>query len=69
MNTITLNVTGMKCQHCVQNVSKALNALNGVTASVSLEGATATIESNNNIDPDTLIAIIQAAGYQATVKG
>ena len=69
MHTIKLNITGMKCQHCVQNVTQALNKLGDITANVSLEQASATIESEKTIDTDKLIKTVEAAGYKATPAG
>lgn len=69
MHTIKLNITGMKCQHCVQNVTQALNKLGDITANVSLEQASATIESEKTIDTDRLIKAVEAAGYKATPAG
>jgi copper chaperone CopZ len=67
MQTIKLNVSGMKCGHCVQNVTNALNALEGVTATVSLEDGTATVEASKTIDNNTLIKAVETAGYGAQV--
>ena len=69
MHTVKLNVTGMKCQHCVQNVTQALNKLGDVTATVSLEQASAIIESEQEIDTNHLIKAVEAAGYKATLAG
>ena len=69
MHTIKLNINGMKCQHCVQNVTQALNKLGDITATVSLEQASATIESDKAIDTDRLVKVIEAAGYKATPAG
>jgi Cu+-exporting ATPase len=68
MSTLKLQITGMKCQHCVQNVTQALNKLDGVHATVSLEQAAATVESDKPLDAQTVIKAIQAAGYQAKVQ-
>ena len=69
MHTIKLNITGMKCQHCVQNVTQALSKVGDVTATVSLEQASATIESAQEIDTSNLIKTVEAAGYKATLAG
>lgn len=69
MHTIKLNITGMKCQHCVQNVTQALSKVGDVTATVSLEQASATIESAQEIDTNNLIKTVEAAGYKATLAG
>lgn len=64
MNTITLKVTGMMCQHCVARVKKALEAVPGVqTVEVSLENASATI--SGSADKAALVAAVKEAGYEA----
>lgn len=67
MQTVKLNVSGMKCGHCVQNVTNALNALDGVTATVSLEDGTATVEATKAIDNSALIKAVETAGYGAQI--
>ncbi len=60
----TLKVTGMTCQHCVMNVSKALKAVSGVeSADVSLEKGEAVV--SGDADRDTLIQAVKTAGYEA----
>ena len=39
----TMRVDGMTCPHCVARVEKALNAIDGVTATVDLASATAAL--------------------------
>jgi Cu2+-exporting ATPase len=41
-------VEGMSCNHCCMAVERALNNIEGVTASVSLEPAIATVEFEGN---------------------
>jgi len=65
MHTKKFHVSGMKCQGCVQNVLQALNSINGIHAEVSLEQASATVESESDINTGQLIQAIKAAGYQA----
>ena len=67
MQTIKLNISGMKCSHCVQSVSDALNALEGVTASVSLEDNSANVQMAQAIDTNVLVKAVEAAGYGAQV--
>ena len=67
MQTIKLNITGMKCGHCVQNVTNALNALDGVTATVSLEENSANVQSEGAIDNAMLIKAVETAGYGAQI--
>ena len=65
MQELKMKISGMKCGHCVQNVSNALNALDGVTATVSLEENSANIQSEAAIDKAMLIKAVEAAGYGA----
>ena len=63
--TKTMQITGMMCQHCVAHVSKALNAIPGVTAQVQLEQNRALITMDRPIADETLIRAVTDTGYQA----
>ena len=63
--TKTMQITGMMCQHCVAHVSKALNAIPGITAQVQLEQNRALITMDRPIADETLIRAVTDAGYQA----
>ena len=63
--TKTMQITGMMCQHCVAHVSKALNAIPGVTAQVQLEQNRVLITMDRPIADETLIRAVTDAGYQA----
>ena len=63
--TKTMQITGMMCQHCVAHVSKALNAIPGVTAQVQLEQNRALITMDRPVADETLIKAVTDAGYQA----
>ena len=63
--TKTMQITGMMCQHCVAHVSKALNAIPGITAQVQLEQNRALITMDRPIADETLIKAVTDAGYQA----
>lgn len=59
-----LKVTGMTCMHCVDAVSKALQAVPGVEAvNVTLEPGEAVI--SGSAEPQALIAAIVDEGYEA----
>jgi copper chaperone len=61
---ITLKITGMNCQHCVNAVTQALEAVTGVTGvQVDLNGGLAEIQGT--AAPADLIAATEAAGYGA----
>ena len=59
-------IEGMSCGHCVANVEKALNAIDGVSASVDLESNSATVTLTKEVSDDTLKNAIREAGYTVT---
>ena len=59
--TKTILIDGMMCQHCVAHVSKALNALPGVTATVDLDSKSATV--TGDVDDAALTNAVTEAGY------
>lgn len=61
---ITLVIDGMSCSHCSARVEKALNAIDGVIATVNLKKKIAVVESE--VDTAILIKAVEDAGY--TVK-
>ncbi|MEJ2692217.1 MAG: heavy metal translocating P-type ATPase [Candidatus Thiodiazotropha sp.] len=62
--SMTLNVTGMTCQHCVMNVNKALQGVPGVeTVDVSLESGEAVV--TGSADKEALVQAVKTAGYEA----
>lgn len=63
----TMNIEGMMCKHCQAHVDKALNAINGVKATVDLEKNCAYIELEKEVDEATLTKAVEDAGY--TVLG
>ena len=68
--TKTLTVTGMSCGHCVSHVKSALEGVEGVTtAEVSLEEGQADLTLSAEVGDDALVAAVEAAGYQAEVRG
>ncbi len=64
MKTVELSIEGMMCMHCVGHVTKALNAIEGVTAEVSLENKNAVCQVADGVSNDTLTAAVVDAGYQ-----
>ena len=57
----TMVIEGMMCPRCQAHVEKALNALEGVTATVDLAAGTATVQGE--VSNETLTAAITEAGY------
>lgn len=57
-------ISGMTCGHCVKRVEKALLSVEGViSAEVSLEDNSATVETNRNIEDHVIREVIDDAGY------
>ncbi|MFZ4754407.1 MAG: heavy metal translocating P-type ATPase [Miltoncostaeaceae bacterium] len=60
-----LAIEGMTCAACVARVEKALNRVDGATASVSLATERAHVLVPEGIDDAVLIQAVRAAGYGA----
>ncbi len=62
---IRLKVTGMRCEHCVRAVGRALAAVEGVDSvvEVNLERGEAVVEGIPDIS--TLLAAVEEEGYSA----
>ena len=58
-----LIIGGMSCDGCARNVENALNALNGVWATVTFADHTARVRSTHPIDREALEAAVRDAGY------
>lgn len=58
-----LSIEGMMCGHCTGRVEQALNALEGVTAQVSLDDKTATVTATENVSEEMLVKAVTDAGY------
>lgn len=64
--TKTISIEGMSCGHCSARVEKALNALDGVTATVDLDAKTATVQLSGTVSDEALKNAIVDAGYEVT---
>jgi Cu+-exporting ATPase len=63
-----LRIDGMTCAGCAGRVERALNALDGVEATVNLATEQATVRHDPARAPaDALVRAVQAAGYDAAV--
>lgn len=63
----TLSIEGMTCSSCVNTVEKALNAVEGVSATVNFATETAHILAPADIDTKELIKTVEKAGYKAAL--
>ncbi len=62
--TTEIEISGMNCQHCVAAVTRALEAVPGVTA-VSMDLAAGRARVDGVADPESLARAVIEAGYQA----
>lgn len=62
--TKVMKIEGMMCPHCSGRVDKVLNAMEGVSAVVSLEEKTATITLSADVSDGALTAAVVDAGYE-----
>lgn len=63
IGSLTLKISGMRCENCRRNVTAALNALDGVAAKVHLDTGIADISFEQNISDEELILAVDAAGF------
>ena len=65
MKNVVLNVEGMSCMHCVNAVTKAVTALDGVlSVNVDLEKKTAAIDwDEETVSLETIKNAIEEEGY------
>jgi copper chaperone len=62
--SITLEVSGMTCAHCVHAVTKALESVPGVErAEVNLEGKRARVDGE--VEAEALLRAVEKQGYEA----
>ena len=64
MKNRTMKIEGMMCTHCSGRVEKALNALDGVSATVDLEAKTAHVTAEPQVEDSVLKAAVEEAGYE-----
>lgn len=61
---MTLNISGMTCDHCVGAVTRALQQLEGVQIRNVAIGSASVAYDPDRISPDRLSRAIEDAGYQ-----
>ena len=67
MTKVTLHIEGMTCSHCLNAVSRALNAVPGAVVE-SVQMGRAEVEVPTASDSEKLVAAVSDAGYPATVQ-
>ena len=56
-------IKGMTCQHCVANVTRAINAIEGVSSQVNLKKEEAHVVYDRDVDDQVIIAAVKQVGY------
>ena len=65
MNTKTIQIEGMQCNHCKMTVEKVLSTIDGIAeVKVSLENKTATIQMSKEVDDNIIKNVIEEAGFK-----
>ena len=60
-----IKIDGMGCQHCVNRITEALSAIDGVDVlEVSLEDKTATVDVEESVADEVLIDAIDEEGFE-----
>jgi P-type Cu+ transporter len=67
VSNLELDITGMTCASCAARLEKALNKLDGVTATVNFALERASVSVPAGYDPQSLIAEVAKAGYTAVL--
>jgi Cu+-exporting ATPase len=69
LETRTLKLEGMTCSACVNTIERALNNLDGVSATVNFASETAHILAPAEVSTKKLIETVKSAGYSAQLLG
>lgn len=64
---IELDIGGMTCASCANRIEKKLNKLDGVTATVNYATEKARVDYAGDISTEDLVAVVEQAGYTATL--
>jgi copper ion binding protein len=64
MTEVTLKINGMTCQHCVMNVKRAIDNIEGVSSSEVSIGSAKVVYDESKTNKDTIEKAIRDAGYK-----
>lgn len=60
-----IKIDGMGCQHCVNRITEALSAVDGVDVlEVSLEDKSATVDVDESVADEVLMDAIDEEGFE-----
>lgn len=63
VHSYDFEIEGMHCENCAAKVTRAINAIDGAAAEVSLATKRAHVECDREIAPATIIAAVTKKGY------
>ncbi|HDH05806.1 MAG TPA: copper chaperone [Nitrospirae bacterium] len=66
MSEVTLKIDGMSCGHCVMSVKKAIDGIDGVSASEVAVGNAKVVFDESKTNRDALADAVKNAGYKVT---
>ncbi len=64
---VDLLISGMTCASCANRIERKLNKLDGVVATVNYATEKAKVSYDAGVDPATLVAAVEQAGYSASL--
>ncbi len=68
MNTVSIRIEGMHCDHCVQAVTRALTEAGAQDVQVDLAAGTAVAAVPSSLSAEMLAAAVEDIGFDAYVQ-
>ncbi len=66
MKTYRYRIEGMSCDHCAQGLQNALNAIPGVSSTVSFSDKSVLVTADDTVSEEQCQAVITENDYQFT---
>lgn len=63
LHSYDFQIEGMHCENCAAKVTRAINAIDGAAADVSLRKKHAHVDCDRDLTPATIIAAVAREGY------
>ncbi|MFV0458896.1 MAG: heavy metal translocating P-type ATPase [Actinomycetales bacterium] len=67
-HSVQLDLTGMTCASCANRIERKLNKVDGVQATVNFATEKASVQFDESVSVDDLIATVEKTGYEARVS-
>lgn len=62
----TIKISGMHCENCVNNVTRAINKIDGAYAQVYLSNSSAVVSYDREVSEQALKQAVEDAGFEVT---